>query len=159
VLLKSRENAIRPEGWMGPLSLYGVGALALVLLVFYFVRKIPAYVAICASIVILFGVATFRRSDTAVSNWIVMVFALLLSTFGLLVVRVMLIRSVSLRLLAAIDAGTQETIGADIGGRLHDMRALHLVKSVPDGTSALTPFGWFVSSVIAVFYWLFRIET
>jgi hypothetical protein len=145
---------------MGPLSGYGVGSLTLILLVFYFVRKIPAYIALCNAIVVAFWAATLRLSaPSQLSQRIVLTLALLLCAFGLLIVRIMLIRSVSLRLLAAIDSGAQETIGDDIGGRMEDMRAFHLVRATSGGKSALTRFGWFISGVVAVFYWIFRLET
>jgi hypothetical protein len=145
---------------MGLPSFYCVGALTLILFVFYVVREIRAYLALSTIIVAVFGLATLRWVDAGtLPDWIVQVLALLLGSFGLLIVRVMLIRSVSLRLLAAIDAGTQETIGTDIAGRMRDMRAFLLVRATPDGENALTPFGWLVSSVVAIFYRIFGLET
>jgi hypothetical protein len=144
---------------MAPLGVYAVGALALVLAIFYFVRKIPAYLALSAVVVVVFALATVGHIEwVQPSEWIVAVAGLLLCVFGLLIVRVMLIRSVSLRLLASIDSGAQETIGEDIGGRLHDMIAFGLIRAVPDGTCDLTPFGRFVGGVVAVFYSVFRID-
>jgi hypothetical protein len=87
-----------------------------------------------------------------------MVVALLLCIFGLLIVRVMLVRSVSLRLLARMDSGENESMGEDIGGRLSDMRAFRLIQAAPDGKNTLTAWGWTVSTIIAVLYSLLRID-
>jgi hypothetical protein len=145
---------------MAPLGWYVVGALALILAIFYLVRRIPAYIALSAVVVVAFAAATFARVDWAYpSDWVVAVVGLFLCVFGLLIVRVMLIRSVSLQLLARIDSGRQESIVEDIGGRLHDMIAFGLIRPMPDGTRGLTPFGRFVSGVVAVFYSVFRIDT
>jgi hypothetical protein len=145
---------------MSLLGWYGVGAMALILPVFYFVREIRAYLALSAMIVGAFCAATVSRVRwEQCSEWLVMVAGLLLSVFGLLIVRVMLIRSVSLQLLARIDGGGQETIGEDVGRRLLDMRSFHLIRTTQEGKSGLTGFGRFVAGVVAILYSIFRIES
>jgi hypothetical protein len=145
---------------MMPLAWYAIAALTIVLGIFYFVRRIPAYLALTVVVVAGFAAVTAGRVDwTQGAEWVVIVVGLLLCIFGLLIVRVMLIRSVSLQLLARIDGGGQESIGEDIGRRLHDMRSFRLIRTAPDGTSALTGWGRLVGAVVAVFYAVFRIET
>jgi hypothetical protein len=142
---------------MSLLSWYGLGALALIGGIFYFVRKISAYAALCLLTVVGFAGVTFPVLDLGrPSEWLVMTFGLLLCVFGLLIVRVMLVRSVSLRLLRTIDEGQAEHMSDDIGGRLADMRGFGLIKT--DGERCtLTPFGRLVGGVVATFYSLFRI--
>jgi hypothetical protein len=143
---------------MSVLDAYGLGALAAIALVFYFVRRIPAYVGLCVAAVVAFAASTFRLvAWDEPSEWIIMTVGLLFSVFGLLIVRVMLIRSVSLRMLGRIDAGTNESMGEDIGGRLGDMRAFRLIRTNGE-LNELTGFGRFVAGVVAVFYSLFRID-
>jgi len=131
-------------------------ALAAIGVVFYFVRKIPAYVAACALLVMAFAGLTLPFFGQRPSEWIVLTAGLLLCVFGLLIVRVMLVRSVSLRLLRSIDEGHAERMSEDIGGRLADMRGFRLIE-ITDGQCALTPFGRLVGGTIAAFYSLFRI--
>jgi hypothetical protein len=137
---------------MTALDGYGIGALALLVLVFYFVRRIGVYVALGLAITAGFVLATHTSVDWArPSEWLVMTAGLLACIFGLLIVRVMLIRSVSLRLLARIENETEATFGEDIGGRLRDMRSFRLIHTV-DGRNTLTPFGRLVSGLVAASY-------
>jgi hypothetical protein len=159
VTLKSSGNRVT-RACMSLLGWYGVGAMALIVPVFYFVREVRAYLAVSAIIVGAFSVATFSHVRWGqCAEWIVMVVGLLLSVFGLLIVRVMLIRSVSLQLLARIDGGLQESIGEDIGRRLLDMRSFHLICTTPDGKNALTGAGRFVAGSVAILYAIFRVES
>jgi hypothetical protein len=143
---------------MNAIDGYGIGCLGLILVVFYFVRKIPAYVACSAGTSALFTALTLRDVDFAnPSQWLVMLAGLLVCAFGLLIVRVMLIRSVSLNLLRSIDGMSQDRFGDDIGGRLDDMRSFRLIRTAEDA-NALTAFGRFVGGVVATLYALFRIK-
>jgi hypothetical protein len=143
---------------MTPLDWYGIAALALIGLCFYLVRKIPAYVGLSGAIALGFGVITFGQVDwQSPARWLVMECGLLLFIFGLLIVRTMLIRSVSLHLLGRLESGQAGSMGEDIGGRLKDMRKFGLIQPAGGG-NALTPFGRLVSSVVALFYGLVRIK-
>jgi len=138
---------------------YGAGALLAIALVFWFIRTIPAYLAAGALIVVAFGAITFGSLSWAeASNWLVMTSGLMLSVFGLLIVRVMLIRSVSLNLLGSMHGQRKESFGEDIGARLGDMRKFGLIETTGKDNS-LTSFGRFVGGVIALFYAVFRIKT
>jgi len=140
------------------LDWYGVFALALVVLAFYFVRNIRGYIVTGGVIVAGFAASTCSSLRVShPSEWFVLVTGLPLCIFGLLIVRVMFIRSVSLGMLRSIELGTEDSFGEDIGGRLGDMRAFHLIHTV-DGRNALTAFGALVSAVVALFYSMFRIK-
>jgi hypothetical protein len=144
---------------MDSLNWLAVAALALILVIFYFVRKIPAYLALSFVVAVGYAGATAAQVDWHLpSEWMVIVIGLLFWSFGLLIVRLMLVRSVSLRLLARMDGGEQENIVEDIAGRLHDMRSFRLTRVQGDGTSMLTGWGRFVGVVVAALYSVFRIE-
>lgn len=143
---------------MTTLDWYGMGALALIVLFFYSVRSVRAYVILCVLIAGGFAATTSGLVDwDRPSEWIVMTTGLLLCAFGLLIVRVMLIRSVSLQILGRIEGGTPNAFGEDLVKRLHDMRVFRLIRTT-EGSAALTPFGHLVSSVVTLFYSLFRIQ-
>jgi hypothetical protein len=142
---------------MATLEWYGLGAVALIALVFYFVRKIPIYIALCGAICVGFVAMTAPAADfSRPSGWIVMTAGLLCASFGLLIVRVMLIRSISLNLLRNLDNAAQSTFTEDLGGRLGDMRKFRLIEA-KGAESVLTPFGRFVGGVVGVFYSILRI--
>jgi hypothetical protein len=143
---------------MTPLDWYGIGALALIGLVFYFVRKVPTYVALSGAVALGFAVVTFGSVDWQnPARWIVLELGLLLFIFGLLIVRTMLIRSVSLHLLRRLETGQEGSMGEDIGGRLADMRRVGLIQAAGTGNT-LTPFGRLIGGVVALFYALVRIK-
>jgi hypothetical protein len=146
---------------MATLDWYGLGALVLIALVFYFVRKIPMYIALCGVICVGFVAVTASGADfSRPSEWIVMKLALLASSFGLLIVRVMLIRSISLNLLRNLDKAVESTFTEDLGRRLGDMRKFGLIEAkdeAKDAQNALTAFGRLVGGVVGVFYSLLRI--
>lgn len=143
---------------MDTLDLYGLGALALLGLIFTIVRRIPLYVAACLLLVGAFLWMTIPLVDwMRPGEWMVLTSGLLLCCFGLLIVRVMLIRSVSLQLLRRLAGGESgEGIREDIGGRLKDMEFFRLIRRGEE--NRLTAFGWFCSTVVVVFYALFRIK-
>ena len=139
---------------------YVVEAFTLIVAIFCVARKIPAFVLLSALLIVAFAVATVARGDRVhQTEWIVAVAGLSLWMLGLLIVRVMLNRSVSLQLLAHIDSGRLESLVVDIGGRLRDMVALGLIRSMPEETWGLTLFGRLVSGLVIVAYAVFRIES
>jgi hypothetical protein len=137
---------------------YGLGTVALIGLAFYAVRRIQILLAASAVIVGAFTVVTYpslpveRRLE-----WFVITAGLLGSTVGLLIVRIMLIRSVSLQLLARIDGAEADSFQDDIRDRLNDLRAFHLVHNT-EGGNTLTPFGQLVAGIVAASYWALRIK-
>lgn len=143
---------------MNTLEYWGIGAFALISIVFYLARKIPVYAALCAAVLGLFAYMTIGLVDwNQPGEWLIFFTGLALSSFGLLIVRVMLIRSVSLQLLARLTAGDiPGRVTDDIGGRLKDMEYFRLIRR--GDLNRLTAFGWFCSFVVVIFYTLFRIK-
>jgi hypothetical protein len=140
------------------LDWHAIGAIALMLSVFYFIRNVRVYLILCVVIVVGFAVATFGSfADQHVFEWIVIICGLLLCAFGLLIVRTMLIRSVSLGMLQRLASGQQGSMEEEISHRLSDMRYLGLIKT-SDGNVALTSFGRLVSAIVAIVYALVWIK-
>jgi len=154
---------------MATLDSYGVVAAASVLLTFYFVRKVGAYIKTCIAIVLATGIATSVSlvADTLASG-VVLVAGTALLAFGLLFVRIMFIRSVSLNMLRSIQNESAAGFGEDIGGRLRDMRAFRLIRTTHETQAsglgqeqelqALTAFGRLIGTVTAVCHWLLRVK-
>src|SRR5689334_3212479 len=108
---------------MTSLDAYGVCALALVVLVFVCVRHVSVYAVLGLAVIGGFVLATSRSAsaDTA-STRLVITLGLAAWVFGLLIVRVMLVRSVSLRLLAGIGGSSRDVFDAAIRARIGDMQ-------------------------------------
>lgn len=140
------------------LDWYGLAAAAAIALGFYAVRRIPLYVLTCALIILVFGWVTRESLGEIPAQWAIMCAGLCLSAFGLLIVRVMLIRSVSLHLLRRLQASLDDEFTRDIGSRLTDMRGFSLISDVSAGRVALTGFGRFIGAVVGVLYAAFRIR-
>ena len=142
---------------MDALSGYGILALAVLASIFYFLRQIRAYVVACGVLVGGFAALTFQYARSgAFAEWVVSVLGLGLCSFGLLIVRVMLIRSVSLLLLGEIAAGRPGRMDERLGGRPNDMRAFRLIVE-REGANHLTGFGRFIGGVVNTLYTLFRV--
>ncbi|MDB4989413.1 MAG: hypothetical protein JWN04_4591 [Myxococcaceae bacterium] len=157
------------RGQMTELDLYGLLAATSVLLTFYFIRNIGAYVRTCIAIVLGVGVAACCSSVAGtVAERAILVAGIALLAFGLLFVRLMFIRSVSLNMLRGIQSGRVAGFGEDIGGRLGDMQRFRLVRTAPEPQevaraqgeelATLTPFGRLVSAVTSVLYALLRVK-
>ena len=139
-------------------DLHGIGALGLIGLVFCGVRRISLYLALGVAVITGFLVATAVVSSTDVFlTRAVMTIGLAACVFGLLIVRVMLVRSVSLQLLGRIDGARLDVFDDDIRRRLDDMRTFHLVYPTAD-VNTLTAFGQFVSGIVAASYAVLRIR-
>jgi len=138
---------------------YGPGTVALIAMAFMVIRRVPAFLTVGAAIVGGFAAATYPSLPAGrLPEWVVTTTGLAGWIGGLSIVRAMLSRSVSLQLLARIDGRGTASFGDHIGDRLHDLRAFHLSRSV-DGENELTPFGQLVAGIVAVSYWVLRIET
>lgn len=137
---------------MTPLDAYGVGALALVVLVFVCVRRVSVYAVLGVAVIGGFVLATSGSAiaDTT-STRLVITIGLAAWVFGLLIVRVMLVRSVSLRLLARIDSSSRDVFDAGIRTRIGDMQRFHLVRETAGG-NMLTGFGELVGGLVAACY-------
>src|SRR4051812_4007029 len=122
---------------MTALDLYGVIATASVFLAFYFVRNVAGYIKTCIAIVLGASIATGLSvvADT-LAEGVILVGGIALLAFGLLFVRLMFIRSVSLNLLRSIQSGSPTGFGEDIGGRLRDMRTFRLIRQAVEEHSS-----------------------
>ena len=90
---------------------------------------------------------------------VLLVIGLALYFFGLLIVRVMLHRSVSLRMLAACDGGRAgEESRDDIRARLVDVERYRLAVK-RDDRYGLTAFGRLIAGAVAALYRVTSVET
>ena len=140
------------------LDFIGAACLALVTLAFgvFPLRRniiLSIYNAACSAILAVYAAMTFgnRRS----SEWVVMTVGLLLYWFGLFAVRIILLRSVSLRLLINVGYGGSGRVAEEIGVRLRNMRTYRLVRERA-GFYELRPFGRFMAFWMSMFYGLAR---
>jgi hypothetical protein len=135
---------------------YAILALGCILVIFYFLRTRTSFLLGCALVTMSFaalslGTVAWERP----SQWLVANCGLQLFVFGLLIVRTMLFRSVSLRLLRRIAAGQSGAITEEIAHRLDDLRLFGLAAPV-DGKNSLTRFGRVIGTVVAALYTLTR---
>src|SRR5262245_23249992 len=143
---------------MDPVSFdwYAILTLGCILVIFYFIRARTSFLLGCTLDTVSFA----ALSSAAVawerpSQWLVTNCGLQLCVFGLLLVRTMLVRSVSLRLLGRIATGQSGSITQEIGHRLNDLRLLGLTMPV-DGKNSLTHLGRAIGAVVALLYALTR---
>jgi hypothetical protein len=143
---------------MRVLDWYGLASIAAISLVFYAVRRIPRYLLACGFIILTFCWATRQFLLPAPAHWIVLCAGLCLLVFGLMIVRIMLTRSVSLHLLRRLQASLNDEFTRDIGSRLNDMRGFGLIRDTDGLEVTLTAFGGFIGAVVAVLYAAFKIR-
>src|ERR1043166_5506129 len=137
---------------------YAILTQACIFIIFYFIRARTLFLLGCILIIVSFaalslGSVAWERP----SQWLVTNCGFQLSAFGLLMVRTMLVRSVSLRLLGRIAAGQSGSITEEVAHRLNDLRRFGLTTRV-DGKNSLTRLGRAISTVVAVLYALSRIR-
>jgi len=142
------------------LSLPGLITFAAITIFFFLIGSRPIiFHAICAILLGGFVVWSGKslNSDSIV-EWILFVVGLMLYWFGLVVVRIMLTRSVSLQMLAGYAHGeTRVTTSEGIAGRLKDATHFGLVRSENDHFG-LTLFGKTISFIVASSYFVLRIK-
>ncbi len=143
---------------MTVLDWYGLAGISAIFLSFYAVRNIPRYVLACSTVMLAFGWATRDFLLSGPGPWIVMFAALCLAAFGLLIVRIMFIRSVSLQLLRHPQAALNDEFTRGIGSRLDDMKGFGLIRDGHGGEVALTGFGQMIGSIVTALYATFRIK-
>ena|SRR5690606_1994343 len=140
------------------IELVGAAGIVFIGVLFYLVRQIPRYVSGATLVVVGVGIATSSELNEATfANWVTMLLALASTAFGLLIVRVMLIRSVSLNLLGSLKERRPDTFGEEIQSRLGDMRKFGLVSGSADSVQ-LTSFGKTVGAAIRGIYTVLRIQ-
>ena len=136
-----------------------IGFLFLSVVFFITARNAILYHVLSALILIAFVVLTESFLDMQrMGTWVVMTTGLILYWFGLAVVRIMLVRSVSLRMLSSYAQGTKFTMATEgISTRLEDAKHFGLVV-LRDHAYALTPFGRLIAGMVAFCYGLFRVK-
>ena len=117
-----------------------------ILLLFYLIRSNPVICAAgCAGVLVWFAYAADSGNDFRIAA-----LGLVLYGFGLSIVRVMLDRSVSLRILQRISQEESPiTIRDDIAGRLADARRHRLIRESGAGCE-LTFFGRSIAICVAI---------
>jgi len=136
-------------------------SFVLISFVFYAVRKrIYLYNIFCGAIIGSF--VLFARSAMGEigrqPDWLILSSGLVLYAFGLLIVRVMLRRSVSLHLLARLTGReNSERVEDEIAHRLRDMLRYRLVAIDANQVYKLTNFGWVIAWMVTLTYTLLRI--
>jgi len=136
---------------------YGIAGAVLLALSFYLVRRVASFLASGAVVLAGFVAATRAPGDDRAAESYVMMAGLLAAFAGLLIVRLMLMRSVSLRLLGRIADGSSRGFADDVGARVREMRVFHLARPTDRG-NALTPLGRAVAGVVAPLYRALRID-
>ena len=144
---------------MTALDWYGIAALAAIGAAFVLVREVPKYLVAAAAVVVGFASATLLAGAAVARpvDWVTYTLGLAACAFGLLIVRLMLVRSVSLRLLSRLERPASDPFLEDIGGRLEDMARFRLIQLSGD-VVCLTPFGRTIARLMAICYVAFRIE-
>ena len=143
---------------MFDLQSYGLGVVVLLALAFCACRSIPSLALASAAIVGVFAAATYRmlRGNRPV-EWVVMCAGLVAFSAGVLFVRVMFTRSVSLHLLELVDSGRIDSFDEDITSRIRDMRRFRLTRASPAGNT-LTTFGRVIAALAAAAYFVLRMD-
>jgi len=143
---------------LSPLDGLALLSLALVCGSFYVLRRSPGrFLAACAAAIGVFAFVGWRWLDhgAGADRWVALP-GLVLASFGLLMVRVMLARSVSLRLLSAYAEGQADPgISTDVARRIEDALHYRLITGCDD-RYRLTSFGRGVAWIVAGLY---RVQT
>ncbi len=136
------------------MTLHVLIAAVAISLLFYLIRSNPViYAAGCAGVLVWFAYGTDSGNDFRIAA-----LGLVLYGFGLSIVRVMLARSVSLRMLRRIAQNESAiTIQDEIAGRLQDAHRHHLIRE-RDNACELTPFGRTIAVCVAIAHRYLRLD-
>ena len=140
-------------------EVFAIGSFALITILFAVVRsRMILFPILCVAILAVFSFGTWDRNEWRSGGEFLLGSAgLTLYAFGLLIVRVMLTRSVSLKLLGSYAARASETVQEGIANRLKDLGRYRLVRT--DGESfALSAFGRGVSGLVKLCYLLLKVR-
>jgi hypothetical protein len=145
---------------MDNFNLLGFAAFLGITVLFFLIRSRPILFHLTSALLIGSFVHWTGRhlSGGNVAEWLLLICGLLLYWFGLVIVRVMLTRSVSLRMLSGYDRREQTvTAGEGIFARLSDARHFGLMVS-EEKEYRLTLFGRFIAGIVAMSYAILRIK-
>ena len=120
--------------------------------------RIHLFILICVAILaVLVYVAWGWKGWRSNAEFLIAAAAVALYSFGILVVRVMLNRSVSLKLLASYAETGEGAAKEGIAGRLEDLRRYRLVRRKRE-TYELSAFGKFISGIVTLSYLALKIK-
>ena len=145
---------------MDSLNSIGLGAFVLISILFFLIGSRPnLFHLLCALLIAAFVIRSGKTLEPErLGEWIVMTVGLTLYWFGLVIVRIMLTRSVSLHMLADYAKGERkETTSEGIAARLKDATHFGLMRSSESGYT-LTSFGKAIATIVAVSYFILRIK-
>jgi hypothetical protein len=144
---------------MSNLEFFALDAVATLIVTFCAVRRIATLLFWGVVIIAVFvGLTGPSLPAGDASEWFVTSVGLGAWLIGLAVVRAMLTRSVSLRMMARLDAHAARTYDRDLRSRLDELRRLHLVRRA-DGVNTLTVPGRTIGAIVAASYRAVRIRT
>ena len=135
------------------LDFIALGGFAGISACFYLIRsELGVFSGVCLAGIGMCGIAGWPSGSVDASQWSVTVLGLGLYWFGLLILRTMLRRSVSLNLLSSYaDGQMQRDVGSDTRGRLRDAERHGLMRR--DASEyRLTRFGNGVAAVVSLLY-------
>jgi len=145
---------------MNSIDIWGLGTFVLITILFFLLGSRPVFFhLLCAILIAIFILRTGKTLDPEnAGEWIVLTTGLTLYWFGLVIVRIMLTRSVSLHMLAAYAKGDyRQNASEGIADRLKDATHFGLVR-VKDRDYGLTSFGKIIGTVVAISYFILRIK-
>ena len=140
-------------------ELAAVLAFLLISIFFFAVgSRVIVFHLVCVILIAAFVNWTGKRlSPESISEWIIYITGLLLYWFGLTIVRIMLTRSVSLRMLADISTKSSTTTSEGIAARLQDMQTFGLLN-ISESNCRLTPFGKLIAFIVTLSYGVLGIK-
>jgi hypothetical protein len=138
------------------LSLSAVGLISAV----FYISRGRLYLYTFLSAVILGAFAISGHTLASTPEYFLTLVGVIFYFYGLLIVRIMLKRSVSLQLLARIAASDRRnlTLNPEIKGRFDDLVTYRLARTDQNQVCHLTPFGKMVSTLVRVLYIILRIQ-
>ena len=145
---------------MDSLNSFGLGTFVLISILFFLIGSRPnLFHLLCALLIAAFVIQTGKTLDPdRLGEWIVMTVGLTLYWFGLVIVRIMLTRSVSLHMLADYAKGDRkQTTSEGIATRLNDATHFGLMRA-DESRYTLTSFGKVIATIVAISYFILRIK-
>lgn len=145
---------------MDALNSLGIAAFLSITALFFLAGSRPIlFHLMCALLISIFVHWTGRMlASFSIANWLLLTAGLVLYWFGLVIVRVMLTRSVSLRMLSNYESERASvTVEEGIAARLKDAKQFGLMAEGEEGFK-LTWFGNIIATIVAISYAVLRIR-
>lgn len=159
IMAKDRRAKESDCVYLKPFEYLSLSSVALITVSFY-ISHGRFYIYGLMSLAITASFCILGRTLAGNADYFLTLAGLLLYFFGLLIVRIMLTRSVSLQLLARIAAYDRRnlTLNPEIKGRFQDLLIFGLATVDQDQVYHLTPFGSMVGILIGLLYAVLRIH-